>query len=383
MNPNNNNANRKVILMGEWNSQNLGDMILCSIFMKIFTNHNPNTNTIKVDLSSLDGLNSFENKFLNLLSQKKLGKLSFIQYWINRYFTFLSLKRILKSKIDNNNNLIIVVGGELIHDYFSLPLLAATQIAKKKNISIIYNAVGVGKLNLPFSKNIFKRILNDNTVKGITTRDSLDKINIVNTKVERLTDIAIYANECYEINNKPRTYTIGLGLIHPTQYKINSSDPEEFKRDVFDNRILSMIEILTAKHEVHLFTNGDIADYQYAQYIQEKTNCNIILDKRPINDKDLVETISSFSCIIAFRLHAQIVAYSFDIPSFGLSWDNKINEWYKLIGKDSYAYMSQLDRINLLKISTEFGNEYYDKDIKENLKNEIECKFQEYKKWMI
>lgn len=44
---------------------------------------------------------------------------------------------------------------------------------------------------------------------------------------------------------------------------------------------------------------------------------------RPKSVDELVNIISSFDAAVVTRLHSSIIAYSFDIPTIGLVWNNK------------------------------------------------------------
>ena len=57
---------------------------------------------------------------------------------------------------------------------------------------------------------------------------------------------------------------------------------------------------------------------------------------RPTRPDKLVELISSFESIVAFRLHASIAAFILGVPSVALSWDDKVRQFME--------YSGQLDR---------------------------------------
>ena len=52
----------------------------------------------------------------------------------------------------------------------------------------------------------------------------------------------------------------------------------------------------------------------------------------PRNAEELIKIITGFRKIIAFRMHSQIVAVSYGVPSFGFVWDDKIKDFYNKIG---------------------------------------------------
>lgn len=76
-----------------------------------------------------------------------------------------------------------------------------------------------------------------------------------------------------------------------------------------------------------------------------------MLKSCPKNGQELVNLIANFTFVIANRLHAQIIAYSLDIPTFGILWDEKVKYWYEYINKDKQCcYLSEILNINFANL---------------------------------
>ena len=58
----------------------------------------------------------------------------------------------------------------------------------------------------------------------------------------------------------------------------------------------------------------------------------MLLAPRPENQNEYIDILTSFNSIIAARLHANIIATSYNIPSIGLVWNNKLTLFGKSIG---------------------------------------------------
>ena len=84
-----------------------------------------------------------------------------------------------------------------------------------------------------------------------------------------------------------------------------------------------------------MFCNGIKSDYLIGQKILENLNLenidNIYLAKRPTKSKKLINLITSYKAIIAARLHAIIVAVSYNIPAVGLVWNDKLTEFGEIM----------------------------------------------------
>ncbi len=91
------------------------------------------------------------------------------------------------------------------------------------------------------------------------------------------------------------------------------------------------------------FTNGAAEDNRVMAEISSRptrasanaADTTFLVPKRP---DDLVSLISACSCIAAHRLHANIVAYSLNIPSVGMNWDKKVESFFRLTGRTQYLF---------------------------------------------
>lgn len=84
------------------------------------------------------------------------------------------------------------------------------------------------------------------------------------------------------------------------------------------------------------FGNGLYQDYLFElevlEYVGKAKEVSRYLAGRPVEGRELADTISGYKGIIASRLHANIVAYSVGVPSIGLVWNEKMLWWGKRIG---------------------------------------------------
>jgi polysaccharide pyruvyl transferase WcaK-like protein len=87
------------------------------------------------------------------------------------------------------------------------------------------------------------------------------------------------------------------------------------------------------------FTNGAAEDNKILAEISSSRAAapgfSFVVPKRP---DDLVALISACSCIAAHRLHANIVAYSLNIPSIGMNWDKKVESFFQLTDRTQYLF---------------------------------------------
>lgn len=82
--------------------------------------------------------------------------------------------------------------------------------------------------------------------------------------------------------------------------------------------------------KVILFTNGSSEDRAFCRSVAMS-----LIDKSGITSmpdfhtpSELVQFIAGLDCVLAHRLHACIIAYSFRIPSVGFAWDTKMESFF-------------------------------------------------------
>ena len=94
--------------------------------------------------------------------------------------------------------------------------------------------------------------------------------------------------------------------------------------------------LLNAGYRVKLFTNGEAADDKFLHgKLKRKVRTAIKRGKlkiadRPKTPEDLVREISDCNGIIAHRLHANIIAYSYKIPHIAISTNRKLDGFFNV-----------------------------------------------------
>jgi polysaccharide pyruvyl transferase WcaK-like protein len=95
--------------------------------------------------------------------------------------------------------------------------------------------------------------------------------------------------------------------------------------------------VVQSGYDCKLFCNGSPFDEQFCFDLLEymsipKENWKSVMERRPQSAGELANVIMSFDAIIACRLHASIIAYSYGIPGVALVWNNKQVMFGKIIG---------------------------------------------------
>ena len=140
--------------------------------------------------------------------------------------------------------------------------------------------------------------------------------------VQETYDTALACNSFFSKSNSIIA-DIGIGVIGLPQYY-------ELQKKIVKH-------YMESEQKWKMFVNGSINDYN--------TGCSILNElgihpdefdnyiyERPRDAKELVKCVTSFDKVISFRMHSQIIASAYGIPSYGFAWDNKVRELYCKLG---------------------------------------------------
>ena len=339
---------KNVLLVGLVNIKNFGDSII----------YNCTKILLKKELKSYNLINLDLNITLPVV-YRIINRLSIKIGWnsINSKLMLNGYKRNIIKTIKEANAIVFVGGGLIKFKYqdFWIEIAAIIDLAEKFNIPVYFNAVGIeGYDNNDFRCQILKRYLNKNNIKILTTRDDLETLNNYyienpNIKTYKTADPAIFTSEIYKINKKNKDI-IGIGLIRENIFIDNEINYDGQK---IKNFYIDLIIKLQQKGKiVQLFTNGLKDDLIMAKDICN--SCKLDYYKSvviPNNSIDLIEIISNYKCVIAFRLHACIISYSLDIPAIGIVWNNKLKFWGETINqKNRFININKLSALSLIDL---------------------------------
>ena len=331
----------KILLIGEYYSENLGDPLLCKVVQSTIIKQYPGATVIPLDMSgkvemtayySPKGYNFYQKVFLKCSEKFKrifCHNAVFRAYLSDqhRYIrTICHLEELLKK---NEFDLAIFAGGSLFMDYFAAIVYCIVRILLRKKVKVIFHACGMSELSAD-SIAILKKAFNQRNVQSISLRDSYSKfckMFQIRAKVSETYDTALICRK-YFAASEDKVAEYGVGIINLPQFF-------EFQKEMVEY-------FINEKKSFMIITNGATYDYDFALEIlkelgvpkEERSN---YIYRRPTTPEELVYEITSFKYLVSFRMHSQIVAASFGIPSIGFVWDNKLKEFYEKMGLSDNA----------------------------------------------
>lgn len=347
-------SKKKIVVAAVPFSDNLGDGVISDNIAGVIS-RNYDAEVEICDISFREGVITSKAKdgglsiFLSL--PLFLRQLIVVAFFTLKYFRVG--KSYYRRKLESANH-ILVGGGQLICDVdlnFPWKLYLLVREAEKANIPFSIISVGVaGKWSWLGTK-IMGRVLRSKQLKTISVRDSLSRKHLLETfgemDVQLLPDPALLSSKVVGFETEqPNGYAypvkVGLGVadIDGLNYSSDISNAESL------NSIVSLVEIVKVANEknleIELFTNGAIEDekYLYDQVIPllDEAHLKYSVAERCNTSEELVKTVRSYSLVIAYRLHANIIAHSFGIPTYAIAWDNKVASFFEYVDCSSRAY---------------------------------------------
>lgn len=360
---------KKIIIIGEMYSDNLGDGIICETVKKYFEKD------FEIRILDISGREQFEfsKNFFNLWKENyvyfkyifkkilykygydKCGKNLFniVESYREKFFTLLK---------EFKPYAIIFAGGQMFIDSFSKQINFTCDFAEKNNIKVIFNSCGLGEI---MQKKDLIDALNKNCVKYISVRDNFDICqNYTSKKVVDTYDTAILCNRVYDESICRSEEILGVGIMFSTLQNplIQVKFWKKLIKKLYENKI-----------DFKVFTNGSTKDQSFAAYILNKLKLPVekYLIDQPKYPVELIKNISKFNSIISMRLHSLIVAYSFNIPTIAISWDNKVNAFFKKIRYNNKVYNFNSNIDNIIEELKGLSKEKYDIKYREKIEKNI------------
>lgn len=371
---------KKICFAGLVAETNLGDVVILTTTEELYKNALPADTAFefsRLDIqyrNSADSTGSIWYKF-RLFLLEKFG-LSTKNLKIRKLIT--DTKQYYKSQL-NKMDLVVVVGGGLIkykYQRFFIYLIALIEVAEELRIPLVMNAVGIeGYDDTDLRCQMLKQALNRNIVKSITTRDDIDTLKQFYMvqgsckQIGKTSDPAVYAAELYGVK-KTDSDVFAIGLVRGGIFKDNGCNLTADELAEFYCQLILELESKGIRYK--LFTNGLKSDNELLPLIAEKLNRDKPELFEPEQASDLIQFISGCTVVIAARLHANIIAYSLDVPSVGLVWNDKLALFGQDIGyPQRFVRPSQMTAAKVLELAMQAQYEGYHQELRNQYKASV------------
>ncbi|MDR3527565.1 MAG: polysaccharide pyruvyl transferase family protein [Rhizomicrobium sp.] len=344
---------RRLLLLNVKYSSNLGDAVLVECLEHELGRHCFSASSFDLAGRSHNDTTSAKRKFI-------LDALQRLPVVLRRTATYLALTYLVKSKIQplfrralRNCDGVVLGGGNLLSDIdlnFPTKIEAVLREAKRAKVPVAIFGVGVSDDWTPQGERLFRAAFEGLNLVHVSVRDERSK-EIWDRRLGSIApaatvgrDPGLLASALWRSEaHAPRTApVVGLSVMSPVALKYHS-DTDLPGNDVIRRWNVALVYALVdAGYHVNLFTNGSSEDDAclrlLALAISGDSNimASVTVSERPLTAEKLAQLIASCDVVIANRLHSNIVAYSFGIPSIGLSWNTKLNSFMTSVGRGEY-----------------------------------------------
>lgn len=325
---------KKVLLVNEGNSGNLGDQLINYSLQRILSDSL--TNQYKVHWHSYSFVDN-ENNTTTEIDERKFTKIDKIKSKIGQTFLYKSIarrkwlehnKNKIKKLMSSDYDILLIGGGQLLNSSWLYPYLFTKWIKLFKGKKIATIAIGIGKgLNI-FDKQIVNKALSE--CQAITVRDLYSKKIVeekFNQKCKLIPDPVLLISNFIK-TEKNSNYAIILPASFENVYlRYNTKLDEAEYLDVWVKKIEDYLKY----HAKIIVSITDIIQ-DVKVFNQLKTmysthhNVEFIL---PNNAIHLVELIGSSELVYSARMHALIIGLSYNINCEVMEISPKLKDFKK------------------------------------------------------
>lgn len=355
---------RKIIVVGDASSTNLGDPILtsCCRFVvdkavrelgiskceiEIFDIADRKKQSVPVDVVAKRNISpNVKSSRGSSIRNSLLIIKNLVKWFLHDQKNF---KKRLHEKGISKSSIIIIAGGALISSssFYALRIREIIRISEKIGCKVIFNSIGIEKSldNSLLVRQIVRGYLKSKNIIGFSTRDHIEDVKKI-TKREDFKKMipcsALFAAEVYRNQDlsKNELQCVGISVISFDAYKSvakNDSRVATMSPGTLLSFWSSLIKKLQERNvRFKILANGGAGDYAMALRLVDLLG----LDSKEVllplaqSPEELIKQLDGFSAILAHRLHACIISASLGKTLVPIIWSNKVLAFAKMIGNE-------------------------------------------------
>ncbi len=241
----------------------------------------------------------------------------------------------------------VIGGGQLFQDgdlNFPLKVAAAAETCSSAGVPFAIYGVGATASRSQTGQRLFNRVLMACQRDVVFARDdaSAERLRGLGaSRAKRCLDPGLLASDLWPRSARlsVRRPTVGLCITHPAVLGHHGGTTGGSPQALLDRIIALIGRLIADNHIVVCFTDGADEDELFLARCRDRLReMDMIGDQAVIwprctNPAELARLVGSFDVVIAHRLHACILAYSYRVPSIGLKWDSKLQAFFDVVGQ--------------------------------------------------
>ena len=338
----------KIVQFGLRYSPNFGDGVISDCMAFGLQHLHPDAQIETVDISGRDGYGVVTVKSRALI----IGLLHYLPQWIRHRLAHWKLGKLLDEVEPAwrttlaNADLAIIGGGMLFSDAslnFPIKVARVCDLLTETDTPTAVYGVGVSRNWSPAGTELFSKVFNTD-LKMVAMRDETSRrawaaqTPAASFEPTLVLDPGILALDCYGPVAE-KTNRIGICVTDPRILGHHADSEIAGGARGANAFYTDLINALVYRgHKVTLFTNGAEEDARAMAEVAadprmaaHKSSGFLSLAPTASTPAELAKIIGSMKGVIAHRLHACIVAYSYGCPIVGLGWDQKLQSFFGLV----------------------------------------------------
>lgn len=253
--------------------------------------------------------------------------------------------------------LAIVGGGQLIQDgdlNFPVKLSIVAAECKRNNVPIALFGLGVAESRSRRGAGLISSLLHADQLvfAGARDGDSAQRLRQRRVKGVVVTpDPGLMASQVWPsiVRRQRKRPVVGVGITHPVilQHHGEGKSNDTTIMDLYRSLIG---RLLASGYDVICFSNGAGEDRICLNRVVDSFRDDDGPTRAPDcrTPRELAELVGSFDAVIAHRLHACILAYSYRVAHVGLSWDPKLAAFFTNVGRSRYLVELNDDAVQMM-----------------------------------
>jgi polysaccharide pyruvyl transferase WcaK-like protein len=341
----------KVVTFNVKYSPNLGDGVIAECLEAELARRLPDIRIEALDLSGRTDRDNPARSGRRVFALKALQKMpAILRDVLVEGLLRLHVRRKCRpvwSKALRDADLAIVGGGQLIQDSdlnFPVKLSFVASECRQNNVPIALFGLGVAESRSRRGAALISSLLHSDELvfAGVRDGESAGRLGRRGVKDVVVTpDPGLLASRLWPLSvRRPRKRPlVGVGITHPVvlQHHGKGQPDDTTIKDLYRGLIR---RLLASGYDVTCFSNGAQEDRACLDDVVGSitTNAGERLTRGPDcrTPRELAELVGSFDAVIAHRLHACILAYSYRVVHVGLSWDPKLAAFFANVGRSRY-----------------------------------------------
>lgn len=210
-----------------------------------------------------------------------------------------------------------------------------TAIAEHHEVPVIFSSMGLNNMGAEDGRvDAISDILKKSCVRALSVRENLPLFEKVVTgapfEAQQVADPAVWTKYVYGLTDVVPDGALGINVVRGGLFAANQ---RRWGLTAEMNYLLGLLQTAQAADwRTRLYTNGSLDDNNTLRFFAREHD--VVSDQviLPQTTREVVEAIASCSAIASIRMHSSIIAYSFDIPTIALAWNDKLPHFYEAIG---------------------------------------------------